>query len=79
MAGVCEGMIQLVNIRISHLIAVMRFVTRSNLMAVMLQKTGKAVLALKRMANLSNKSDGSDSPSSHVNGNTPDAYGTCSL
>lgn len=34
----------------------------------MLQKTGKAMLALKRMANLSNRSDGSDSRSSHVDG-----------
>ncbi|XP_026782289.3 myosin light chain kinase, smooth muscle [Pangasianodon hypophthalmus] len=31
------------------------------------QRTGKAVLALKRMAHLSNRSDGSDSPSSHMN------------
>ncbi|XP_058253144.1 myosin light chain kinase, smooth muscle-like [Hemibagrus wyckioides] len=31
------------------------------------QKTGKAVLALKRMAHLSNRSDGSDSPSGHIN------------
>ncbi|XP_027027398.2 myosin light chain kinase, smooth muscle-like isoform X2 [Tachysurus fulvidraco] len=31
------------------------------------QKTGKAVLALKRMAHLSNRSDGSDAPSGHVN------------
>ncbi|XP_053469942.1 myosin light chain kinase, smooth muscle-like isoform X2 [Ictalurus furcatus] len=31
------------------------------------QKTGKAVLALKRMTHLSNRSDGSDSPPSQVN------------
>ncbi|XP_062847673.1 myosin light chain kinase, smooth muscle-like [Trichomycterus rosablanca] len=34
------------------------------------QKTGKAVLALKRMTHLSHKSDGLDSPASHMKGNT---------
>lgn len=36
----------------------------------LLQRTGKAVLALQRMTNLSNRSDGSDSPTSTLNGKT---------
>lgn len=43
----------------------------------LLQKTGKAVLALKRMTHLSNRSDGSDSPPSQVNGNALDGNSTC--